>query len=521
MIGIMSKSPNDVLGAMLIVLLVAFSTFAQPKQPARPSKSKKGNSYHQTRQNLLIQDSLGAFDADMVLGNSEKELDLRLQQLRKEMIAEYREQHFFPPAEYFYKSADHVYETRLFRLLKKMPKGGILHLHGPAAGDFHWIVDRAIAESDCYVYWGENNQDFVKGQLRFFNKNSVPEGFLSTSALSQQRPGFKAELYDLLTTDASLANDSTDIWREFENTFKRIGGFLHYEPVFLDYYRHVTAVLLEDNVQHVELREGLSGGLYDLENQRGAKFNSDTLMQRFGQVEAEARKSSPNFSLLLIYASSRFMDVASQRKDLVNAFNMRKKYPSRIIGYDLLAEEDKGNSTIFYLENWSMMDSLQKVYGVNMPLYLHDGESNWPEVDNLYDAALLKSKRFGHGFNLFRFPSVMKLAKETGIAVEISPLSNQILGYVGDLRNHPAVYYMKQGVPITISPDDPGVFGYRGVTPDYWAAYMAWGLDLQALKKIVFNSIEYSGLSPKEKAVHQEELAKKWNEWVEWANQQF
>ena len=32
--------------------------------------------------------------------------------------------------------------------------------------------------------------------------------------------------------------------------------------------------------------------------------------------------------------------------------------------------------------------------------------------------------------------------------------SNQMLGYVPDLRNHPAVHYINAGIPIVLSPDD-------------------------------------------------------------------
>ena len=40
----------------------------------------------------------------------------------------------------------------------------------------------------------------------------------------------------------------------------------------------------------------------------------------------------------------------------------------------------------------------------------------------------------------------------------------------------------------------PGVFGYRGVTYDWWMATMAWNLDLKALKQLALNSIHHSSL---------------------------
>jgi adenosine deaminase CECR1 len=53
---------------------------------------------------------------------------------------------------------------------------------------------------------------------------------------------------------------------------------------------------------------------------------------------------------------------------------------------------------------------------------------------------------------------------------------------------------LHQGVPVSISPDDPGFWDYEGVNLDYVYAYMAWELNLSDLKKLVVNSIEYSSV---------------------------
>ena len=34
--------------------------------------------------------------------------------------------------------------------------------------------------------------------------------------------------------------------------------------------------------------------------------------------------------------------------------------------------------------------------------------------------------------------------------------SNQILGFIPDIRNHPAAHYLRAGVPIVLGADDPG-----------------------------------------------------------------
>ena len=154
-------------------------------------------------------------------------------------------------------------------------------------------------------------------------------------------------------------------------------------------------------------------------------------------------------------------------------------------------------------------------HGYDIPFFFHDGESAWPDDENLYDAYLLASKRIGHGFNLFRFPAVLEGVIAADIPLEVSPISNQLLRYVRDLRMHPAAEYLSRGVPIVISSDDPGLFDYTGLSYDFWEAAMAWRLDLRALKKLSSNSITYSSLDAGEKKEAFAYWSAQWDAFIE------
>ena len=50
------------------------------------------------------------------------------------------------------------------------------------------------------------------------------------------------------------------------------------------------------------------------------------------------------------------------------------------------------------------------------------------EVDgNLVDAVLLNSSRIGHGYAITKHPEAIKMGKEKSIAIEINPISNQVI----------------------------------------------------------------------------------------------
>lgn len=487
--------------------------FLPAKQIAQNLDFHDSSSYYQKRRLLIDLNSQYASNYKLELNADEKIVDQKLQGLRKSMLKDYRQKGLFPPARYFYSGQADSERTLLFQHLKKMPKGGLLHTHSVALGDFRWIVEQVAKHPNCYVFWADDNADFVKGQIHFYKAGKEPQGFELGSELAKSKPNFKKELLDLLTLDQNFDAAGFPIWIEFENIFKRLGGFINYEPIFKPFYINTFNNLIADGVQHVEIRELLYFGLYDLEHPNGY-FPSDTIVQYYRDLEKTMRKKQPAFTLKLIYTSLRFLDYKTVFPHLEDAYRLRKANPDFVKGFDLVAEEDAGHTSAYFLPLWLKMDSLEKIYGIDMPLYLHGGESNWLFEDNLYDLILLNTKRIGHGFNLFRFPKLQELVRQKDICLEINPLSNQILGYIRDLRMHPATYYLTQNIPISISSDDPGVFGYVGVTPDYWAIWLAWNLDLGTLKKIILNSITYSSLSAAEKVVALTYWQKAWDKFI-------
>jgi adenosine deaminase CECR1 len=99
----------------------------------------------------------------------------------------------------------------------------------------------------------------------------------------------------------------------------------------------------------------------------------------------------------------------------------------------------------------------------------------------------------------------------------VCPVSNQVLGYVSDLRSHPAVAYINAGIPVVLSPDDPGVMRHT-FSYDYYEAFMAWDLDLRELKQLAMNSLLHSAMGPEEKQRALDAWRKRWAEFVQWLN---
>ena len=107
----------------------------------------------------------------------------------------------------------------------------------------------------------------------------------------------------------------------------------------------------------------------------------------------------------------------------------------------------------------------------------------------------------------------MELVKHRDIAIEVNPISNQVLNLVADLRNHPASILFAENYPVVVCSDDPGLWGAKGLSYDFYEAFMgimSRNSDLRALKKLAINSLFYSSMSNEEFGKASEILEQQW-----------
>ncbi|ROI06687.1 MULTISPECIES: adenosine kinase [unclassified Chryseobacterium] len=478
------------------------------------NKETEKSAYEQNWTLLEKENEALEFDADIRLSDAEKALDKKLLALRKQFVSEAEKQKIPLYNRSFNEIKPLIENSKLFKVMQTMPKGGLLHTHSGGITDMKWVIATARKYKECYVFDQQDNKDYILGQLAFFENGKVPKGFVSLDKKLTSDPGFEKELLDLLLLKRDSLCAYTDYWIEFEKRFTRINLLLPYRPFFKEYYLKGFRDLAKDKVQHVEIRY-IFDELYDFQH---GKYPLKTSITDLKDIVKEVRKSDPQFSLKLIYSSFKFLDPEAIEKQLETAFQLKKEFPDMISGFDLVADEAAGHSINSFRKNWTALNDLTKKYGVGMPLFLHAGESNSVFNKNILDIALLNNQRIGHGLNLIYFPKTMELIKKQNKLVEVSPISNQILGYVSDLRNHPARVLLSNGIQCSINSDDPSVYGYEGLSYDFWMAFVYWELDVKALKKLVFNSINYSSLNENEKKKAVDYLNKEWNDFVQKAN---
>lgn len=110
----------------------------------------------------------------------------------------------------------------------------------------------------------------------------------------------------------------------------------------------------------------------------------------------------------------------------------------------------------------------------------HAGE--WAGPDSVAETLeRLRPVRLAHGIRAAEDPALLRQLARVGVVCDVCPTSNLATGAVAPGATHPVRALLAAGVPVTLSTDDPGIFGttlraeYRRV-----AAWGATGADLEA-----------------------------------------
>eukprot|EP00475_Leptophrys_vorax_P015394 TRINITY_DN2174_c0_g1_i1.p1 TRINITY_DN2174_c0_g1~~TRINITY_DN2174_c0_g1_i1.p1 ORF type:complete len:491 (-),score=139.51 TRINITY_DN2174_c0_g1_i1:42-1514(-) len=402
-----------------------------------------------------------------------------------------------------------IEDTELFKVMDTfMPKGAVLHLHESSCGSLDWIVEKGIFLDGCYVSWDFNNNDSSNsGTVQFFSTGNsrVPDGFYRAAVLNSSIVNFQDKLKSMYTAPFN----SADPWMTFGSLFGKLDGLIHHLPAYLLFLEDAFTRMVQNKIQHIELRTDSMTYFIDPETRTPVDQ-----LEAAKAVISVCQKFEEFLSVRFIVYGRRSRPEVDAEVELTKAFILKQAFPEYFIGFDLVEMEDTG-TTLSFLELFLVKKpELEQQFGFNMPLFLHDGESSNADDSNLIDALLLGSKRIGHGLNLVYYPLVEQMLIAQRIPVEVSPLSNHILGFVSDLRFHPAGGYFRRNVPMVLSSDDPMLFGYTGMTHDFFQAIVNWRLKLQDIKQLIYSSVEFSALSGEAKTSIRKTIDLEWQRFV-------
>ena len=454
------------------------------------------------RSEVLDEEARRAAGGSVPMSDKERRAnEVLLEAKSEELTAAKRDVHTFLPARNFLEVAEDISRSKVYKILKKLPKGGLLHVHLFASVSFKYVFNDLTYRDNLYFCDGEHQK------LRFMSK----QGDLCRSLADERKndPDFDKWLRRTISlTKEDVRCGIHHVWNRFRKILTATYDIFTYKPVFIDYVTKMLEELYEDNVFYVEVRSPFVE-LYDLD---GTTYGGREFINIFQTTVHQFKNTHPKFvGAKFIYAIYRKLNEDALRRSLEQLGDIMAEFPDFIVGFDFVGFE----------EDAPLRDHVHQLSELDLSYFFHAGETNWNGADvdnNLVDAVLLGAKRIGHAFALFKHPRVKEIVREKDIAVEVNPISNQVLKLVSDLRNHPANYLIAEGFPIVICNDDPGNWGAEGLSYDWYEVFMAMTSEasgLGFLKEVAMNSIRYSGMSPADKAAAMEKWEVEWEKFVD------
>ncbi|KAF2898263.1 hypothetical protein ILUMI_07904 [Ignelater luminosus] len=456
------------------------------------------SDYLSTRNEILRAEKSMAVGGSITLTNKEKEAnEILLRVKQKELQGVQEDIAKFPPARHFFVMKKDVEKSKLFSILQKLPKGGSLHTHLTASVSLDYVFTSIVSRENlhgCVINGRLKVKFFEKGKTNNLCKWEPIKDLRKKQATSDA--WIKSQISLIHEGNPSNAyNSAHNVWNTFINTFATVYDMLAYKPVFQDYLYQALQEFYEDKVFYVEFRVNFPE-LYEL---NGTVYGYSEFLQTFSDVVQRFKREHPGFiGAKMIYAPNRALNATQLEQALSTYTTLQKSHPNVLAGFDLVGCEEIGTPLFNFYQQFNKAQN-------NINFFFHAGETNWYGFDvdkNLIDAVLLGSKRIGHGYALLKHPKVLEMVKQKDIAIELSPISNQVLMLVDDSRNHPATGLIAQGFPIVVCNDDPGFWGAKGLSYDWYMVYMGMAskdAGLEFLKQLALNSLKYSSLPENEK----------------------
>ncbi len=275
---------------------------------------------------------------------------------------------------------------------------------------------------------------------------------------------------------------STTAFGDFLQAYKTVCQHLRspedYEFIAYDGLRRLAA----QNVRYAEIM--ISAGVMI--------WKGDDVAACFAGIEEGARRAQEDFGIRVawLFDAVRHFGAEAALEVMRQAARLRDR---GVVGFGIGGDERQAPPELF-------CEVFRAARSEGLRLAAHAGEAAGPEsVRNAMD--LLGVERIGHGFSAAQDPSLIDYLVEKQVPIDICLTSNLRTGCLADLAEHPVRRYFDRGVLISLSTDDPALFG-TDLNREYELARSVFGFTNEELRELARSSFRNSFLSTEEKAVY-------------------
>ena len=383
----------------------------------------------------------------------------------------------------------------LYRFLYAMPKGGDLHSHLSGSVFSEWFYDLALAEeSRGYVFYtkvrinncrafGDNQFGQIPYLLLFVN---ILERHWQALDSCEQAEYVRLDQLNPVEQQGWLNSLRLDLEHEGRDEFFQT----HWQRMN-DVFRspHLAAEALVMNMKAFAA-EGLiylemMAGVHGFEHPDGTAITADEVAAVFRHRLQQKDALETGVEVRLQDSILRFAPDAEEQ--LIRLYEFVSRHSDLWVAVNMVGRED--NDKGYPLRFLDTLRELRKRHH-NVRLSIHAGEVDEPN-HHIRDTLLLGADRIGHGINLISDPDTMRLMRHGPYLIEINLISNLLLEYVDDYRQHPFPEYLRTGIPVALSTDDRGMWD-SNMTDEFFVAVREFNLSWPELVLLSRNSLAYS-----------------------------
>uniref|UniRef100_A0A0A1X8Y5 Adenosine deaminase CECR1-A n=1 Tax=Zeugodacus cucurbitae TaxID=28588 RepID=A0A0A1X8Y5_ZEUCU len=281
--------------------------------------------YETMRANILEKESNNQLGGRVLLNAKERVVnELIMLEKKHELELGLKNISHFQVAQHFFRSFEKIGNTTLFRHLRAMPKGGVLHAHDMALCSSEYLLSLTSREHLWICVAKSEAQEYKMLRFSLLQPQSEEScEWLLLSALRQNEHNdvVDKKLLEQLTMYPleHFVNEDA-VWKRFRSIFRLVVGLLTYAPVWNDYIYNALEEFYADGVQYLEIRSVLPI-LYDLNGGNYTLLNTTRAMR---DADLRFRASYPDWiGSRLIYAPTRKVSDARFVEYLGNALLLK------------------------------------------------------------------------------------------------------------------------------------------------------------------------------------------------------
>lgn len=236
----------------------------------------------------------------------------------------------------FSLAKERMEKTKLWKIVRKMPKGAVLHCHFEAMVETSWILEQAFALGNVQIKASKSLDTFEnrryaaivfaepetesKETSSIWSSDYKPDTFVPLHEAAESFPdGGKEGFIKLIVSRCTITHEESishheglnDVWRKFVSTFALRHTIIYIKSIFRKYVRKLCEQLHEDNVLWADVRAQIGSRTDNRGSTDENKKNFSEYVRMFDR-EVEAYKSSPEgkgfWGIRIIWETLRRID---------------------------------------------------------------------------------------------------------------------------------------------------------------------------------------------------------------------